>query len=94
MSWYVLLHRPAPGIEGSVFAHPLFAEHVAFLRRLQERGWLVGAGPLADTDGDGMAVVRVPEGTDVAAFAREDDQSVVGGLFVVEVRPWDVRFTS
>jgi uncharacterized protein YciI len=93
-AWYALLHTPGPDVDGSVFAHPLFAEHVAFLHRLQERGWLIAAGPFSDRDGDGMTVVQVPDGTDIEALAREDDRSVAEGLFGVEIRPWDVRFTN
>ncbi len=96
--WFALEHRPGPLLAGggSVFAHPLFTEHVAFLDRLAERGWLVAAGPVDAAAGTGMAVVRVPAATDVAvdiqALATTDDRSVVGGLLTVTVRPWDVRF--
>ena len=96
--WYALEHRPGPLLAegGSVFAHPLFAEHVAFLDRLGERGWLVAAGPVDAAAGTGMAVLRVPAdgGTDVEALATTDDLSVRGGLLSVTVRPWDVRFAG
>lgn len=94
MTWWVLRHRPAAGIAGSVFAHPLFAEHVAFLQRLEERGWLVAAGPLPDHEGEGMTVVRLPDGTDAVPLATVEDRSVADGLFDVEVQRWDVRFTG
>jgi uncharacterized protein YciI len=97
-AWFTLRHRPGPelGDEASVFAHPLFREHVAFLNGLRERGWLVAAGPVSAADGEGMAVVRVPleQGGGVALLAHEGDRSVVGGLLTVEVQPWDVRFTG
>jgi uncharacterized protein YndB with AHSA1/START domain/uncharacterized protein YciI len=96
--WYALEHRPGALLAGggSVFAHPLFAEHVAFLDRLAERGWLVAAGPVDAAAGTGMAVLRLPAGSevDVEALATTDDQSVVGGLLGVTVRPWDVRFAG
>jgi uncharacterized protein YciI len=84
----------APG--SSPFAHPDFPEHVAFLRRLRERGLLVAAGPL-DEPATGMAVIRIPDPADVAEYTRlaqDDDQSVARGLFVVRVRPWHVVLTA
>lgn len=92
MTWYALLHRPGPALDGvSVFEHPAFLEHVAFLRRLQADGMLVAAGPLPDEPGAGMTVVRVSDDVDVRALV-ETDPSVAGGFLTVEVREWDVRF--
>jgi len=94
--WFALLHRPGPALpEGaSLFAQPEFAEHLAFLGRLRERGLLIAAGPmLGGEDGSGMTVVRVrPEhgDVDVAALATEDDKAVVLGFLQVDVRPWRV----
>jgi uncharacterized protein YndB with AHSA1/START domain/uncharacterized protein YciI len=97
-TWFVLLNRPGPAVEqgSSIFQHPGFAEHVAFLERLHGRGLLVAAGPLPDEPGSGMTVVRVPEGddADMHDLATRDDLSVVQGVLEVEVRPWDVRFTG
>ena len=96
-SWFVLRHRPGPAIQegGSVFAHPGFAEHVAFLQRLHESGLLVAAGPLPEEPGAGMTVVRVPAGdVDVHDLATRDDLSVVNGVLSVEVSQWAVRFTG
>ncbi len=96
--WFALLHRPGPalGDGGSVFAHPLFGEHAAFLDRLEHSGRLVAAGPLPDENGAGMAVLRLPAGDDVDVehLANTDDQSVVGGLLTVQVRPWRVLVSS
>ena len=81
---------------GSIFEHPDFAEHVAFLRRLRERGILGAAGPL-DGGGQGMAVLRLPDAGAVAEYARlafEDDLSVVRGVLDVRVRPWRVVLTG
>ena len=39
---------------------PRFGEHMAFLDRMREAGYLVLAGPLADADGEGMTVLRLP----------------------------------
>lgn len=94
-AWFALVHRPGPALEGtSIFEHPAFGEHVAFLRRLQQRGLLVAAGPLPDEPGVGMTIVRADDGVDVVALATVDDGSVAGGFLTVEVRPWDVRFTG
>ncbi|WP_200961248.1 SRPBCC domain-containing protein [Phycicoccus sp. Soil802] len=96
--WFALHHRPGPGLAdgGSVFAHPLFREHVAFLHRLRERGWLVAAGPVDAANGAGMAVVHIPVGAgpELDELARTDDGSVTGGVLSVTVQPWDVRFTA
>jgi uncharacterized protein YciI len=97
--WFVLQHRPGPAADpdGSVFQHPLFAEHLAFLGRLVDQGLLVAAGPLTDESGSGMTVVRVPARStdvDVRTLATTDDLSVKGELLTVEVRPWAVQVTG
>ena len=96
--WFALHHRAGPALADgeSVFGHPLFAEHVAFLRRLRGRGWLVAAGPVDAAHGTGMAVVRVPAGAgaELEELVRTDDGSVTGGVLTAEVQPWDVRFTG
>jgi uncharacterized protein YciI len=98
-AWYVLEHRPGPALSAgdSVFAHPKFSEHVAFLGRLHARGLLVAAGPLPDEAGAGMTIVRTPgtpSAQEVERLAREDDQCVAAGVLSVRVRPWSVMFTS
>jgi uncharacterized protein YciI len=95
--WYVLEHLPGPALDDgeSVFERPEFAEHVAFLRRLDTAGLLVAAGPLPDLPGAGMAVVRSPGSPDadeVLRLATEDDRCVAAGVLAVRVRPWEVRF--
>jgi uncharacterized protein YciI/uncharacterized protein YndB with AHSA1/START domain len=98
-TWVALMHTPGPSApqDVPVFADPRFAEHVAFLQRMSERGYLVAAGPLSDADGDGMTILRVP-GEDGFAAAVElatiDDGAVASGLLAVSVRPWDVMFHS
>ncbi|HEX8093374.1 SRPBCC domain-containing protein [Jatrophihabitans sp.] len=94
--WYVLLHQPGPALTDgqSVFEHPDFAEHVAFLKRLAQYGLLVAAGPLPAQPGTGMTVVRADPNLDVQRLATEDDLSVVRGLLGVQVAPWLVQFTG
>jgi uncharacterized protein YciI len=96
--WIALIHRPGPALNGElIFAHPAFAEHVAFLERLRERSLLVAAGPLPDEPGAGMTIVRVRDehgDVDITALATTDDLCVAGGYLTVEVRPWHVRFTA
>jgi uncharacterized protein YndB with AHSA1/START domain/uncharacterized protein YciI len=96
LDWYVLLHQPGPALaEGqSVFEHPDFTEHVAFLKRLAQYGLLVAAGPLPAQQGTGMTVVRAAPDLDVQRLATEDDLSVVRGLLSVQVAPWLVQFTG
>ncbi|MCU1473016.1 YciI family protein [Amnibacterium sp.] len=87
--WYVLLHEPVDPIGAGVFADPRFGLHVAFLGRLHEQGRLVGAGPLDDRPGTGMAVLRGVDENEARRLA-EEDESVRQGLFRVRVRPWTV----
>lgn len=91
-TWAALLHTPAAGVSGSVFADERFALHVEFLGRMLDAGYLVAAGSLPDEDGDGMTILRLPgEGRfEEARALAEADESVTGGLFTVRVRPWRV----
>jgi uncharacterized protein YndB with AHSA1/START domain/uncharacterized protein YciI len=99
-AWYALVHSPGPAVGPgeSVFSHPLFGEHVAFIQRLRDQGLLIAAGPVVPQRGEGMTLVRVDAArrgeVDVHELATRDDVSVRDGLLVVEVRPWDVRFTA
>src|SRR3954470_16985108 len=98
--WYALVHTPGPALADgeSIFANPMFAEHVAFLGRLREQSLLVAAGPVDPQRGDGMAIVRIPAElageVDIVELATKDDQCVAGGYLDVDVRPWDVRVTG
>jgi uncharacterized protein YciI len=94
-TWVALMHTPGPAAptDGSLFTAPGFADHVAFLRRMQDAGYLVAAGPLTDAPGAGMAILRLPGADRLAeatALATHDDASVAGGFFEVTVRPWRV----
>jgi uncharacterized protein YciI len=92
-TWVALLHRPGPQAPaaGPLTEDPRFGEHLAFLGRMREAGYLVLAGPLADADGEGMTVLRLPGpgrlGT-ATRLANEDDTSVASGFLSVTVRPW------
>ena len=98
-TWVALLHRPGPSApqDGPIFDDPRFREHVAFLNRMEEAGYLIAAGPLADEAGAGMTVLRLP-GTDqeglATVLATNDDASVREGLLSVTVRPWQVMMTA
>jgi uncharacterized protein YciI len=92
--WLVLMHTGGPALLAGepVFSQPDFGEHIAFLRRMHERGVLVAAGSL-DRRATGMAVLRVPDSAEVAEYvqlAQTDDLSVVRGLLQVRVQPWHV----
>jgi len=93
-TWVALMHVPAaPAETGSVFADPRFTEHLAFLRRMDAAGYLVAAGPFTEPAGAGMTILRLPGGDryeEAVRLATCEDDSVVGGLFRVEVRPWQV----
>jgi uncharacterized protein YciI len=96
--WVALLHRPGPAAaDGPVFAQPQFLEHVGFLGRMADSGYLVAAGPLTDTDGEGMTILRVPGPDGLAEATRlatQEDPSVASGFFTVTVRPWQVMMTA
>jgi len=94
-TWVALLHRPGPAApaSGSLFEDPRFGEHVAFLHRMREAGFLVAAGPMADADGEGMTILRLPGSGQLSTATRlatEDDTSVSAGFLAVTVRPWQV----
>jgi uncharacterized protein YciI len=94
-TWVALLHRPGPAAptEGPLVEDPRFGEHVAFLNRMREAGFLVAAGPLADADGEGMTILRLPGSGQLSTATRlatEDDVSVSIGFLAVTVRPWHV----
>ncbi len=94
-TWVALLHRPGPDApaSGSVFDDPRFAGHVAFLTRMKQAGYLVAAGPMTDSDGDGMTILRLPGSVpleEAVTLATREDASVDGGLLAVTVRPWRV----
>jgi uncharacterized protein YciI len=98
-TWVALMHRPGPAAPatGTLFDDPRFGEHAAFLNRMREAGYLVLAGPLADRDGEGMTVLRLPGAGRLAAATRlatEDDVSVATGFLEVTVRPWQVMMRA
>jgi uncharacterized protein YciI len=98
-TWVALLHRPGPAapVNGSLFSDPRFGQHVAFLNRMHEAGYLVAAGPLTDAAGEGMTILRLPGAGQLAEATRlatEDDASVAGGFLAVTVRPWQVMMTA
>ena len=87
----MLEHRPGAAVEGSVYAHPLFAEHLAFVNTLKDKGVLIAAGPLPDEAGVGQTIIRVPAGdASRCVDAAHDDAAVAGDLLVLRVRPWNV----
>jgi uncharacterized protein YciI len=93
-TWVALLHTPTdPSLAGAVLADPRFADHVAFLRRMDEAGYLVAAGSFSDVPGQGMAILRLP-GEDrleeATHLALEEDASVTSGFLTAQVRPWRV----
>ncbi len=96
-TWVALLHRPGPAAPAgaALFGDPRFAEHVAFLTRMRDAGYLVAAGPLTDVPGEGMTILRLPGAGQLdraTELATKEDSSVAGGFFTVTVRPWQVMF--
>lgn len=98
-TWVALMHRPGPEApeDGSIFEDPRFSDHVRFLSRMHEEGYLVAAGPMLDEMGAGMTILRLPgEGRleEAARWARTKDLSVKAGFFEVTVRPWQVMMSA
>ena len=98
-TWVALLHRPGPAAPrtGSLVEDPRFGQHVAFLNRMREAGYLVAAGPMMDAPGEGMTILRLPGTGQLARatmLATEDDTSVAQGFFSVTVRPWQVMMQA
>ncbi len=93
-TWGVLRHSRGPAApDGPLFGAPGFAGHVDFLRRMQSAGYLVAAGPLPESDGQGMTVLRLPGGKrteDLRRLATVADESVATGFFEVVIEPWEV----
>ena len=92
-TWVALMHRPGPAAPANepLVEDPRFAEHVAFLTRMRDAGYLVAAGPMGDRAGEGMTILRLPGADQLATATRlatEDDASVAGGLLAVTVRWW------
>lgn len=96
--WFVLEHTAGPATpEAGVFTSPDFALHVAFLRSLAADGVLIAGGPLPDTTGAGMTIVRTPDlatARRTIAAAQLDDGAVRAGLLDVRVRPWRVALSA
>jgi len=98
-TWVALFHEPGPGAprDETLYQHPAFAQHLAFLERMQQRGLLVAAGPIAGTPGEGMTILCLP-GVDrlqeAARLATEDDPSVASGFLTVTLRPWKVLLSG
>jgi uncharacterized protein YciI len=98
-TWVALLHRPGPAAPegGALFSDPRFEEHLAFLIRMRDAGYLVAAGSLSDVPGEGMTILRLP-GADqlgrATELATQEDSSVAGGFFTVTVRPWQVALQA
>lgn len=97
-TWVALMHRAGPQApkDGSLFEDPRFADHVRFLSRMNDEGYLVAAGPLLDEMGAGMTILRLPGGDrfeEAEQLARADDLSVKNGFFEVSVRPWQVMMS-
>lgn len=95
-TWVALMHRAGPAATPGVPIpeDPRFREHVAWLGRMREAGYLVAAGALVDTATDGMTILRLPGQdrlADATRLATEDDISVASGFFAVSVRPWAVQ---
>jgi uncharacterized protein YciI len=98
-TWVALLHRPGPAAPAgaALFGDPRFADHVAFLTRMRDAGYLVAAGPLTDVPGEGMTILRLPGAGQLdraTELATKEDSSVADGFFTVTVRPWQVIFQA
>lgn len=96
--WLILEHRPGPAAPAAgVFSSPDFGRHLEFLGTLHEQGLLVAGGPLPDSPGAGMTIVRAASADAarrVVRAAQVEDGSVAAGLLDVRIRPWRVAMTG
>lgn len=96
--WFVLEHAAGPATPpDGVFASADFPKHLRFLGELLADGLLVAGGPLPDTPGAGMTIVRtnsVGAARSLVSAAQTRDGSVTCGLLEVRVRPWWVAMTG
>ncbi len=96
--WFVLEHTAGPATPpDGVFASVDFPKHLRFLGELLADGLLVAGGPLPDTPGAGMTIVRtssVGAARSLVSAAQTRDGSVTCGLLEVRVRPWRVAMTG
>ncbi|MFV0307930.1 MAG: SRPBCC domain-containing protein [Desertimonas sp.] len=96
--WFVLEHTAGPATpDEGVFSSPSFGHHIAFLRWLDDQGVLVAGGPLPDTKGAGMTVVRATDhetASTIVTAAQLQDGAVTSGLLDVRVRPWRVALSA
>lgn len=86
---YVVISEPTNGI-GPVLEN--LEPHVAYQTRLENRGVMFGAGPMADDaeqewPGDGIFIYRAESRAEAFSFAEEDPMHIAGARRFV-VRPW------
>lgn len=93
-TWAALVFTPAEGIGAAVFEDERFPGHIAFLKQMEEAGYLIAAGPMPDEPGAGMTILRLPGEDRIDEVERlvRTDASVSSGLLDVAVRPWLVYF--
>ncbi len=93
-TWVALFHRPAdPAVAGGVFADPRLGDHVAFLERMAEAGYLVAAGPLPTDPARGWRSCGCPVRTGSRRRPVSPPRTTPawrGGFFIAEVRSWRV----
>lgn len=85
--FFAVRYRPGPAwVEGrSIFEQDLDA-HVEHLRRLHERGRLLAAGPLSDSEG-GVALLQALDAEEAETLVRADPD-VERGVITAEIHPW------
>lgn len=66
--------------------------HAAYIQQLQNEGRLFAGGGYASDDG-GMAIVTAANIEEARAMLAADP-AITSGIFVAELRHWQVRFRS
>ena len=89
-----MFHQPGPDWRAGLpyQKQPGLETHIAFVRRLHDEGRLVLGGPFGDEESGGMLIVKSPSLEDATALANED--SSIGRLLHVNVRPWHVAMAA
>lgn len=86
----VRFRAPAP-IEPA--QRPLFARHLAHLRRLTNEGRVALSGSVGGDDADELVILRAADADEARALVA-DDPAVAAGLLGVEVEPFDLLYAD
>lgn len=90
---YVITYKAGPTWKPGVpMAKQAIATHAAYMRKLHAEGRMYAAGPTLDIDG-GVILLKAADLKEAQGIMAADP-AVTTGLFVGEVRQWQLAFSS